>query len=463
MLLSTDQLNAQYDSFVIGSGPAGMTIAIELAKAKKRVLVFESGESTEPRTDIPAVLNYGHLPAGWWNRHSQRALGGTSNVWGGWCASLSAWDFDNPAASAHWPIGLNDLLPFYQRAAPILDRDPSIVNFEPALLPGFVYRPFSVREDSPTRFALKYKKELDESAVLHVALGCSVVGLDANDGRSAVRTLSYFHHPTGNRHTLAIRSSQHVVVAGGGIGTPHLLLQPRLDGGVPVGNESGQVGKFVMEHPHFLEAAECVLDADLDGHARPAQFGNPVHALVVDGAFAKDHGLLACSIACQDQSPDHEIARYLSQESGRTFFHYMCTLRSEMRASANNRVFLTGERDRTGFYGAGVRCVLDADDYLNVETTLRLLGESLIQRRKGRVRIFNSRIYHDVVGGGHLMGTTRMGTNRSTSVVDADCRVHGYNNLHIAGSSVFPSCGYANPTLTLVALAVRLADRLKVN
>ncbi len=172
-------------------------------------------------------------------------------------------------------------------------------------------------------------------------------------------------------------------------------------------------------------------------------------------------GLRACSVDCQHPTTDHEIARYLSQEAGKPFYHYNCTIRTEMLPSPNNRVFLTGERDRTGLYTPAARCVFDAADFLNGETTLRLLGESLIQLRKGRIRIFNARIYHDHTGGGHLMGTTRMGSHRSTSVVDADCRVHGYRNLFVAGSSVFPTSGYANPTLTIVALALRLADTLK--
>ena len=88
-------------------------------------------------------------------------------------------------------------------------------------------------------------------------------------------------------------------------------------------------------------------------------------------------------------------------------------------------------------------------------------GRALIQRAKGRVRIYNSRIYQGAVGGGHLMGTTRMGASPSSSVVDANGRVHGYANLFVAGSSLFPTSGYANPTLTIVALALRLADRLK--
>jgi choline dehydrogenase-like flavoprotein len=90
--------------------------------------------------------------------------------------------------------------------------------------------------------------------------------------------------------------------------------------------------------------------------------------------------------------------------------------------------------------------------------TLRLLGESLLRLGKGRVRINNDRIYTQVMGGGHIMGATRMGTGASTSVVDRQCRVHGYENLFVAGSSVFPTGGFANPTLTIVALALRLAE-----
>ena len=67
----------------------------------------------------------------------------------------------------------------------------------------------------------------------------------------------------------------------------------------------------------------------------------------------------------------------------------------------------------------------------------------------------------DLQGGYHHMGTTRMADDPKEGVVDRDCRVHGIANLYIAGSSVFPTGGYANPTLTIVALALRMADHLK--
>jgi len=66
-----------------------------------------------------------------------------------------------------------------------------------------------------------------------------------------------------------------------------------------------------------------------------------------------------------------------------------------------------------------------------------------------------------ISGGWHHMGTTRMSADPKQGVVDANCKVHGVSNLFITGSSVFPTGGYANPTLTIIALAIRLADRVR--
>ena len=458
MFLRQGLTERTYDCYVIGAGPAGITLSLELAKANKSVLLFESGTETEPRAELPNAVNYGHFRNGWWNDHSIRAVGGTSQVWSGWCGTLMDVDFDNPASGVRWPISRSDLLPYYRRAAPVLDRHPAILSPDTPLAPGFAYRPFST--GSPTRFGPKYREELSTSSWVDVAVGITVVGFDANTSRSAVSRVTCFRHATGVTTQLDVDPTQSVVLAGGGIGNAQLFLQPRADGAIPVGNESGLAGKFLMEHPHLYRVAEAVLDEDLNQYRPPADFGNPAHALVPDDQQMRRHGLLGCSVQFSGRTAEHPLAEHLAREYGRPFHHYGCTVRSEMAPSAGNEVFLTGERGPTGLYRPAARCVIGAGDFLNAERTLRLLGESLIESGKGRVRIDNERLYLRPTGGGHIMGTTRMGASRSNSVVDSNCRVHGYDNLFVAGSSVFPTGGYANPTLTIVALTLRLADTL---
>ena len=459
MLLTDGRLASHaYDCLVVGSGPAGLSVALTLAEAGKRVLIVESGNAGPARRDLSNTIGYGHYSADYWNAHWSRALGGTSDVWSGWCTTLRTIDFDNPAIGVRWPITRDDLLPYYRRAAPMLDHDPDFIDFEAPLLPGFRYRPVPIA--APTRFGTRYLEQLRGSAAIDVALGCSVVGLKANESRSSLVGLEYVHHESEVRREIALSGSQGVVLAAGGIGNAQLLLQPAGDSDVPIGNESGHVGKFLMEHPHFNRAGELAIDEELDRFWPAEHTGRGAHALVVDDEVARRERLYACNLQCSRKTTDHEMARFLTREAGRPFYHYVITSRSEMLPSESNRVFLTAERDRSGLFRPGVRCVLDARDLLNVEQTLRVLGDVLMRQGKGRVRVNNDRIYKQVEGGGHTLGTTRMGVSRATSVVDRDCRVHGYSNLFVAGSSVFPTGGYANPTLTIVALGLRLAGRL---
>jgi choline dehydrogenase-like flavoprotein len=446
-----------YDCFVIGSGPAGMSMALALAEAKKKVLIFESGDEQRMRPEVANSIGYGHFGGEHWNAHSIRMLGGSSNVWAGQCPTPRRFDWNNPALGVQWPLHREELMPYWKRAAPVLDHNPDFVDFEHTLIPGFLYRP--VPAAPPTRVGAKYLSTLKSSKYVDVAPGRSVVSLDANEARSAVTRLGYVEHQSQARRQIAVRSSQAVVVAGGGIGNATLLLQPREDGNAPVGNESGLVGRFLMEHPEFNRAGECVLDLELDRYWPSANKGRGVHAIIVDDAMASERGLYGCSLQCTRKNADDPMARFFTGELGRPFFHYLITPRCEMQPSAANHVFLTGERDPSGFYRPAARCVLDARDFLNVELTLRTFGEALIRLGRGRVKVNNDRIYRDIQGGGHIMGTTRMGTARTSSVVDTNCRVHGYDNFFVAGSSVFPTgAGYANPTLTIVALALRLAD-----
>jgi choline dehydrogenase-like flavoprotein len=200
-----------------------------------------------------------------------------------------------------------------------------------------------------------------------------------------------------------------------------------------------------------------VTDFEFGRYAPPGRFGRAAPALVPDTALEIEHELLGCSLEFDRPAADDPLVDQLSTPD-RTFTHYRLVARSEMLPNASNRVEIMADESRSGLYRVSARCVLDAGDLRNIEHTIRLLGETLIRLNRGRVRVNNDAIYRDVTGGGHIMGTTRMGHSASSSVVDEQCRVHGYRNLFVAGSSVFPTAGYANPTFTIVALAVRLAD-----
>jgi choline dehydrogenase-like flavoprotein len=92
---------------------------------------------------------------------------------------------------------------------------------------------------------------------------------------------------------------------------------------------------------------------------------------------------------------------------------------------------------------------------------LSIFGQEIAARGLGRVVPPQPGWQDSIIGGPHHMGTTRMSADPHHGVVDADCRVHAVENLYIAGCSVFATGGYANPTFTLVALALRLADTLR--
>ena len=104
----------------------------------------------------------------------------------------------------------------------------------------------------------------------------------------------------------------------------------------------------------------------------------------------------------------------------------------------------------------------------SIRRGLELVSAAIAEAGLGRVYSFvhaedEPRVgsWPEITGGYHHTGTTRMGTDPTHSVVDRNGRLHEVENLYVAGSSVFPTAGFANPTLTIVALALRLGDHLK--
>ena len=139
---------------------------------------------------------------------------------------------------------------------------------------------------------------------------------------------------------------------------------------------------------------------------------------------------------------------------------YPLDVNAEQTPNPNSRVKLATEKDRLGMPRIYVDWKTNELDLYTIEKSLEIIGEELDRKRFGCMQ-FDASSIQPVPQGGHHLGTTRMTSDIKEGVVDKDCRVHGVDNLFIAGSSVFPTSSHANPTLTIVALAMRLASYLE--
>ena len=141
------------------------------------------------------------------------------------------------------------------------------------------------------------------------------------------------------------------------------------------------------------------------------------------------------------------------------------TARFEPAPNRDSRVTLVREVDEVGMPRAELDWRLSASDRHAVRRSMEIVGAEFGRAGLGRVQILfdeeGSDWPADLAGGFHHMGTTRMSDDPTHGVVDRDCRVHGMSNLYVAGSSVFTTGGSSNPTMLIVALALRLADHLR--
>lgn len=136
---------------------------------------------------------------------------------------------------------------------------------------------------------------------------------------------------------------------------------------------------------------------------------------------------------------------------------------AEQTPNPESRVTLGSEKDAFGQPRVRLNWQLQPKDLRNIQRAQQLVAAAIEDSGVGRFLVPSlDEIRREVVGGGHHhMGTTRMSATPQNGVVDPDGKVHGVDNLYVAGSSVFPTSGCANPTLTIVALTLRLADHLQ--
>jgi choline dehydrogenase-like flavoprotein len=305
------------------------------------------------------------------------------------------------------------------------------------------------------------------------------------------------------------------VLAAGGTENPRLLLASRRVCSGGIGNQSDLVGRFFMEHPHiwsgwFVPASEAVAGQLGLYRIHPVD-GVPIMAkLTLSDRLRTQEELLGHCVSllpnAQEALPEgvHSFLRMgKALRKGRfppRFLRHLRTMvlgaddilerawgrvmkgrgeggskhrpkgppmfrldhMAEQVPNPHSRVTLSGERDPLGVPRVRLDWRLTAQDIRSMVRSQELLDEEL--RRAGLgyllLEMDEDRPPEGLKGGWHHMGTTRMHRDPGKGVVDESGRVHGMDNLYIAGSSVFPTGGYANPTLTLCALAIRLADHV---
>jgi choline dehydrogenase-like flavoprotein len=519
---------------IVGAGAAGITVAQELDGRAERVVLLESGGLERSRA--AQELNAGEVADprrhGPLDGYRVRRFGGTSTVWGGWCAPFDPIDFQ---ARPHvpysgWPIGKAELDPFYARAHRYCELgayayEVSAVAARPRrpTIPG-VSTPEVVADklwlvSPPTNFGRSYRSGLRRSGNVTVCLHSSALKLLADQAHRVDRV--QVGCVQGNEFFIRARA---FVLAAGGLETTRLLLLSDDVHPNGLGNDHDLVGRFYLSHltgdlgevelrprggrviwgyETTADGVYCRRRLGIDEACQQAA-GLRNFAAILDRPAPDDpghgDGLLSAIFlaklargraggASRRQAAAHlgnilgdaggvarssarwvrgrllsarRLPSLLPDLNGNRFtLHYD----AEQAPNPDSRVRLDDRVDRFGLRRLRVDWRFSDADVDSVVRSSQILEGALVQAGVGRMLLDpearRERVRELASVGSHHLGTTRMAHDPARGVVDASCRVHGVDNLWIASSSVFATASYARPTLTIVALAVRLADHLK--
>jgi choline dehydrogenase-like flavoprotein len=502
-----DQSVIEGDICIIGAGAAGISIAMEWNNSAYKVILLEGGGFEYD--DAVQELYKGEMTGlPYFPTKSSRLhmFGGTTGHWGGICSPFDAIDFKKRdwVENSGWPIELKDMLPFYPRANPILDLGPSEWDLkywqkqDPSLkqlpLDENVIWSKIWQQSPPTRFGKKYKDSIVNAKNIYLYTYANVVDIAAVENVSAIKEVKV-KNGSGKQHTV---KAKYFILACCAIQNSRLLLASNKQAPAGLGNNNDLVGRYFMEHPHIKSGELRLLNPDplklyelVQGTKVRAQlaFSEKIQTelKLLNGTI----GLLPQEFAensvsnikmWSNDDPRKSLDSFTKYNSldKRSFFkrHFMpdklfnafgLTTVMEQVPNAASRVTLNAEKDSLGVPRTSLKWLMSPLDKKTVSAFSKILGQQVGAAGIGRVRVpefmlddKDDNIPTEFVSGGwHHMGTTRMSDSPKTGVVDANCKVHGIDNLFVAGSSCYTTGGAVNPTLTVVAISLRLSDHIK--
>jgi choline dehydrogenase-like flavoprotein len=487
MIFDANQLPSgtrlECDVCIIGGGVAGIVLALTLSRNSALKIVIAEGGGFDSDPFSTALYTGEADPADYPAMHKSRLryLGGSSNHWGGWTLPLRASDFAPREflPRSGWPITRESLARYDAEASRWLQLNGDTHDtafwlnhsddFQPLHAPDMVTDIY--RLSPPTRFGEAYRQQLKDAENIYLMLHANAVDLVAHENARAARQLVCMNQ-TSRRFEIA--ASQYVLAAGG-IENPRLMLNFRSFHRDGLGNEHGNVGRYFSDHVGFRFS-----QAVIDGYAGRRPLYDPVvgftdrrdgaHRLVggmsFSDAYSSANGLRNTGFLFQfrgplDESGLAELPQSMAGNAGNDPGLVDVFMGVEQAPNRDSRVSLVRDKDLLGMNKAELDFRLDKSDAEAVNASADHFARVFSASGLGRVKLEQGFWPPKAPEyGSHHMGTTRMSLDPRDGVVDPDCRVHGVDNVFVAGSSVFPTYGYAQPTWTIVCLALRLAETL---
>ena len=521
--LEANELPSRFDAAIciVGGGVAGILLASHLAQAGICVHLLEAGglELEERSQSLYHTTMAGHHHTGA-SEGRFRTFGGSSTRWGGQLLPFTE-DVLHPApclGMPQWPIELAELDPYYKQAqramgvplTPFSDDLPKEFGQPPPFQSARVRLRFSKCAPFVKRnLAGTLGKRCLTASHVTVYTHANVTSIDLHESGASVRSVTATNY-RGHRYTF---TAKNIILCTGTIEVSRLLLASTGVSPQGVGNSKDQVGRYFHDHVS-VRAAEIVSpDRQPLLHAFAPYVRNGTcyrakleatadlrcekHLLSVAGQFSieepPDSGadrIRSMLRTLQSRRFDRQFRKSLFRLPSATaeifglvlaarFRHrrrvsrlatVVLDIDVEQKPDSESRVLLSHEKDALGMRKAILDWKISDQEHHSIRTYASEL-ERVFRDNALAAIPWNP----DISAGGdawlaghridtfHMMGGTRMGTDPTSSVVDSALKVHGIRNLYIVSCCVFPTGGSSNPTFTMMALALRLADQLAAN